>query len=59
MRLLSLALIGLVVASRGATAQSMAAEVSVTGGASTEDVRAGGTQVSVFGDLAGGLRVHA
>lgn len=39
-------------------AQPMSAELSITGGGSTEEVGAGATQLSVFGDLARDVRVY-
>ncbi len=59
MRLLPFVVVAVVIAPRVVMAQSVAAELAVTGGASTEDVRAGATQVSVFGDLPADVRVYA
>jgi hypothetical protein len=55
-RLLLLVSMAALAGPRVAGAQSVAAELSVTGGASSEDVRLGAAQLSVFGDLATDFR---
>jgi hypothetical protein len=53
-----LACLAAVTAVRPAAAQTPAAELSVTGGVSTENVGVAATQVSVFGDIAKDLRFY-
>jgi hypothetical protein len=54
-----LACLAAVMAVHPAAAQTPAAELSVTAGASTENVEVAATQVSVFGDIAKDLRFYA
>jgi hypothetical protein len=58
MRLALLACVMVVIAARAADAQAPAAELSITGGASTENTEAAATQLSVFGELARDLRFY-
>jgi hypothetical protein len=59
MRLALLVALAMTVSASPLAAQAPVAEVSVTGGVSTERVEAAATQVSVFGDLARDLRFYA
>jgi hypothetical protein len=58
MRFVLIAGLALLAGARQAAAQAPAAELSITGGASTENVEAAATQLSVFGDLARDLRFY-
>jgi hypothetical protein len=57
-RLVLLASLAAVAGARAVAAQEAAAELSITGGASTENVEVAATQLSVFGDIARDLRFY-